>query len=221
MFYLVDKSEKIIFGWSPKCGSTHIKKIYWYYQGLPDKELNTPDDIQELPIDIENYITICIVRDPFARLISGFLDKYNPEINDCQITFAEFINDLVSHKKMDSYYFCMQGIEYFNYADIFDCKKQNEWRIKNSKELYIYKSNKINYAKIEELYQQNIPIDLLNWRIKNKPIRKLRLYKDVYNMDISKYYKYSVDIENFYDMDIKEKIIDFYKSDFYLYLRCK
>ena len=32
MFFLVDTNKKIIFGWSAKCGCSHIKTIFWFLQ---------------------------------------------------------------------------------------------------------------------------------------------------------------------------------------------
>ena len=32
MYFLVDNKKKIIFGWSAKCGCSHIKYIYYFLQ---------------------------------------------------------------------------------------------------------------------------------------------------------------------------------------------
>ena len=32
MHFLVDTNKQIIFGWSAKCGCSHIKEIYWFLQ---------------------------------------------------------------------------------------------------------------------------------------------------------------------------------------------
>jgi len=30
MYFLVDNDKQIIFGWSAKCGCSHIKNIFWF-----------------------------------------------------------------------------------------------------------------------------------------------------------------------------------------------
>ena len=81
MRFLIDTKKKIIFGWSAKCGCSHIKRIFLFLNS--NSIIN--NDIHEkvnkfifnkLPNNIENYTTIIISRNPYKRIISGFLDKY-------------------------------------------------------------------------------------------------------------------------------------------------
>ena len=76
MHFLVDNNKKIIFGWSAKCGCSHLKLIYWFLQTgdatINSKKLHT-NDSKPLPNDIQNYTTIIVTRNPYKRIVSGFL----------------------------------------------------------------------------------------------------------------------------------------------------
>jgi hypothetical protein len=69
--------RKVIFGWSAKCGCSHIKVIYKF---LVENSINFEDrDIKaynELGFIDDSYTIILLVRNPFHRLVSGFIDKY-------------------------------------------------------------------------------------------------------------------------------------------------
>lgn len=80
MIFIVDSINKIIFGWSPKCGCSIVKTIAWYLiEGCSNPEIHTYKDIMDLPEDMEKYTVIMVCRDPFKRIVSGFLDKYNKQ----------------------------------------------------------------------------------------------------------------------------------------------
>ena len=54
MYYLVDNSLNIIFGWSYKCGCMHIKNIFFNLQEFSENIYN------DLPENIEDYTIILI-----------------------------------------------------------------------------------------------------------------------------------------------------------------
>ena len=74
MYFLVDTDKKILFGWSAKCGCSHIKNIYWFLQtdNLENSIHNTSKENNRIPNDIENYTTLIFSRNPYKRLFSGF-----------------------------------------------------------------------------------------------------------------------------------------------------
>ncbi len=84
-FYLFNRLG-IIYNKIPKCGSTSILKSLGCGEGLIDHSLcasgNPRSSHQILPISrstafIRNdYKKIIALRDPYSRLISGFLDKF-------------------------------------------------------------------------------------------------------------------------------------------------
>ena len=77
MYFLIDYEKQIIFGWSAKCGCSHIKNIFWFLKtGKLENKIHTEKDMNKLPNYINHYTTIIITRNPYKRIISGFLDKY-------------------------------------------------------------------------------------------------------------------------------------------------
>ena len=210
MFFLIDVNLKIIIGWSPKSGCSHIKKIIRFLQTNNfDHETHIPDDIGILPNDIENYVTILIIRNPYERLISGFLDKYRKSGEFIQrwkhptITFSKFIDELI---KGD-----------WNMIQEFHFKPQMQdfdEKILKSKELKIYDIKNIDYNLIETLYNKKIPEKILNFKFNHERKSGTILEKYVHDLDMQIYYNYSVPTKYFYNEDLKHKVHEFYKNDF-------
>lgn len=76
---------KIVFGVSPKAGSTHVKYLMEFFRSgmrepyphkIFDDERNALG--AELP-EFPNHFLFIFLREPRARLLSGFLDKYSRE----------------------------------------------------------------------------------------------------------------------------------------------
>jgi hypothetical protein len=214
MFFLIDNKYKIIFGWSAKCGCSHIKRIFWFLQnGDINAQIHTMADYSYLPndIDIENYTCIIISRNPYKRIISGFLDKYrtNGEYRNLwkhnTITFAMFIDELSKNdwNMIDRHHFTSQT------AEAFDNK------ILMSKCIKCFDIENIDYKYIEELYNVKIPLILLEKKEGHE--RKnfnVNLNNYVYNLDMKEYYNYNIDIKYFYNEELKNKVFKFYENDF-------
>jgi hypothetical protein len=213
MFYLVDNNKKIIFCWSAKCGCSHIKKIFWYLQNNNiDNVIHTENDAMKLPDDIENYIVIIFCRNPYKRIISGFLDKYKKDgqyrhlWNYDKITFSDFVDELIKNnwEMIERHHFTPQTSEAFN-KNI----------LTKSKHLICYDIEKINYEYIESIFDKKIPIELLSF--KDNHIRKIYTENyegEVYDLDINIYHNYNVSIQNFYNLAIHNKVYQFYEKDF-------
>lgn len=217
MKFLVDDKKKIIFGWSPKCGCTHIKKIFLYlYKNEINLEANCHPKCaiynKNLPDNIHHYTTIIICRNPYKRLISGFLDKYNSVNGKLRhlwkhdrLTFREFIEELIikNWNVIDKHHFEPQTSDDF------------KEHILNSKKLKIFDIENIDYGYIENLYNKKIPNILLNE--KGVHIRKkyeMNIKTSICDVNIDDYYEHNVEIKYFYDDNIKNKIYGFYKEDF-------
>jgi hypothetical protein len=212
MRFLIDENLKIIFGWSTKCGCSHVKKIFWYLKtNNEDYKIHTKKEDNGLPNDIQNYILILIIRNPYERLVSGFLDKYRPKgvfrklWKDKELSFNNFVNEIIKKNwsVIDNHHFTPQTTEKFN-----------EKLILKSKELKIYDIKNIDYTYIENLYNKKITDKLLNFRGGHERKATIPLEKDVYNLDMKLYYEYNVNIKYFYSEDIKKKVYEFYKNDF-------
>jgi hypothetical protein len=215
MYYLIDKNLKIIFGLSAKCGCTHIKNIYFF---LLNNEFFKGDNIhivcipQKLPNDIENYITIIISRNPFKKIVSGFLDKYSEHgefrrlWKVSNLTFSNFIDELIKNdwKMIDCHHFTQQTSEDFDKSNIM-----------RSKIIKCYDIENIDYNYIEKLYNKEIPLTLKNFKGSHSRQKKDTFFNEyVYNLNIDEYINSNVDIKYFYNEKLKKDIINFYKNDF-------
>lgn len=215
MYFLVDVINKIIFGWSPKCGCSHIKTIYWFLQtNNIVNSIHTTLDINQLPDDIENYTTIIIIRNPYETIVSGFLDKYRIKGQyRClwtapSLSFNQFVDKLIEKdwSIIDKHQFEPQT------HAMFDKK------ITRSKIFKIYDIHHIDYEYIEQLYNKKIPEIVLNTKQGHE--RHLRIKKQeyletyIYDLHIDEYFEYNIHIKHFYNEEIKEKVFNFYRTDF-------
>jgi len=213
MYFLIDEKNKIIFGWSAKCGCSVIKKIFWFLiNGNENNKIHTVKDYNHLPNDITNYTIILIIRNPYERLISGFLDKYRKEGQFIKlwkhniITFSMFVNELISNNwiMVDKHHFTQQTTECFDKNKII-----------KSKCLKIYDIKNIDYKYIETLYNKKIPESILNTKEGHERQKYNDTFdKNIYDLDMNIYYNYNVPIKYFYNKEIKNKVYEFYKNDF-------
>jgi len=218
MYFLVDTVRKNIFGWSPKCGCSHIKNIYWFLQ--TDKLINpihTSNDMNDLPEDIENYTTLIFSRNPYNRIVSGFLDKYSKNGSYRNLwtypllTFTKFVDKLIDcdWNMIEQNHFAPQTTSQF------------DDRILLSKIIKFYDINNIDYEYIEQLYNIKIPDCVINKKEGHERITKnLEIWnnssdnKYVYHLNIDDYIDYNIDIKYFYNEEIKKKVFNFYINDF-------
>ena len=216
MHFFVNNEYKIIFGWSGKCGCSHIKKIYYFFCNNIEKELHADDEYEEeLPYNIEDYTSILFIRNPYKRVVSGFLDKYSKSgvyvdkflVKYDIIKFDTFVDELITGdwSIIDKHHFTPQTTEQFNKSKII-----------KSKSLILYDIESINYECLEKLFNKKIPDKLVNF----KGGHERKVYNEnfnddsVYNLDINKYIKYNVPISNFYNKELKDKVYNFYVNDF-------
>lgn len=212
MFFLVDEKRNIIFGWSAKCGCSHIKTIYWFLQtNSISNSIHTSRDNNILPNNIQNYKSIVIIRNPYKRLVSGFLDKYRNggefrlRWKEPVLSFSKFVDKLVKRewKTIDYHHFIPQTSEQFNN------------KILKSKEINFFDITNIDYKYIEKLYNKKIPETVIN----KKQGHERKLYSQCINYNIStlhidSYINNNIDIQYFYTDEIKEKVYKFYINDF-------
>ena len=215
MYFLVDTNKKIIFGWSAKCGCSHIKNIFWFLQTSNlENSIHTPKDNNELPNNIENYITIIFIRNPYKRIISGFLDKYKKKgqyrylWKDSVLSFSQFVDKLINcdWKTIDCLHFTPQTTEKF------------DKKILHSKIIKFYDIVQIDYEYVEQLYNKKIPEYILNKKQGHERLLNINVenyYNNyVYDLHIDDYIDYNIDINYFYNKDIREKVFNFYINDF-------
>ena len=84
--------------------------------------MHTKKDYNKLPNDIENYITIIFIRNPYKRIISGFLEKYKKKgrlrhlWKNPFLSFSQFVDKLINcdWKIIDRHHFTPQTTEEFD-----------------------------------------------------------------------------------------------------------
>ena len=195
MYFLVDHDKKVVFGWTPKCGCTHIKKIFYYLINEPNRKIHTALDFTRLnSFEYSDYQFIIIIRNPYHRIVSGFLDKYslhgefrkkwNP---NKMLTFRNFVDELEStrFKYIDSHHFLPQTAEEWN-KNILNCKYK------------FFDLGNIDYQYIENLYSTKIPEELIHFK---------GTHANILNLDY----------HGFYNSELKNKVYTFYKKDFELF----
>jgi hypothetical protein len=210
MRFLVDSKNKVIFGWNAKCGCSHIKTIYLFLQNQENHSIHTIWN-DALPIDIETYTTIIISRNPYKRIISGFLEKYRKDGNfrhlytHNTLTFSKFVNELIQNdwKMIEKHHFTPQTTEHFT------------TKILHSKCIKFYDIENIDYAYIETLYHTKIPNRVLNKKQGHEMTIKSDTFTgNAYDLNIDNYSNYNINFKQFYNKELKYKIFKFYQNDF-------
>jgi hypothetical protein len=212
MRFIVNENKKIIFGWSPKCGCTHVKNMVHFLDEMHLSAIHIYEfDTYELPKNLDDYIIIMIIRSPYKRIISGMLDKYKKKGNfrsmwntNDPLTFKNFVN-----KTFENNYEIID-LEHFS-------PQTSGWFIENlkfHKKTIIYDIEHIDYDYIGSLYQKIITQEVIQLRGNhiNKNTELLTEY--VFDTQIDEYSNYKIPIEYFYNDDLKEKILQIYKDDF-------
>jgi hypothetical protein len=98
MYFLIDDKKKLIFGWSAKCGCSFIKRLFYEYQGVNVDHLTSihTGTYNWLHPYQFNYSKVLFIRNPYKRIVSGFVDKYcirDFHLNIELLTFEKFIHE--------------------------------------------------------------------------------------------------------------------------------
>lgn len=225
MYFLIDENKLTIFGWSAKCGCTHIKNIFYFLKYDKFVEENNHVSMHSIfkwsrlsnnILDNINKFTIIIFcRNPYKRIVSGFRDKYahNGEIrykwpDKKNIRFKKFVNQLGNWKYIDFHHFTPQTSEAFNF------------KITEGKIFKCFDIENIDYDFIEKLYNKKIPSQIINFKgehVKQDLIKDEFKTKNIFDLNLDVYNSYKISYKYFYDEEIKEKVYDFYKNDFLLF----
>ena len=120
--------------------------------------IHTIKDKNRLHDDIENYTTLIFCRNPYKRIVSGFLDKYkkNGEFRHKwkypSITFSQFVDELIKNNwvMIEDHHFTQQISENFDN------------KILLSKTIKFYDISNIDYEYIEQLYNKKIQESVIN-----------------------------------------------------------
>lgn len=219
MLFLVNEQKKVIFGWSAKCGCSHIKNIFYYFQSgkfcKKGESVHRGHDFQALPENLSSYVLIMFIRNPYKRLVSGFLDKYGTEgefrnlwLVSSPITFSNFVDKLVNKSKIiDHHHFTPQTSEHF--CDL----------IREHRTTHIFDIDSIDYSLLESIFDEKLPTEVLEYRGEHcYNYRKMESI-DVFNIVIDEYHGLKPPLYCFYNGDILKKVENFYKEDFDFFLK--
>ena len=203
-------------GWNPKCGCSSVKRIMYYIEKkniVSNGIIHPYNGFSSIPNNIQLYDTIIVVRNPYLRIVSGFLNKYSKWANyrkksiwnEKPLTFEMFVDELITNK--------FKHIDYHHFSHQIDSNFKPDI-LKKSKTFTIYDIENIDYKYIEELISMKLPEELIlpyntNAR-KNNKIQD----KQLFSINIDDLYKYEIDYRYFYNIDIKKKLSVFYKKDF-------
>jgi hypothetical protein len=215
MYFLDDKERKIAIGWSAKCGCTHIKKIFYYFQNNKiDNSVHRKEEYEKINIEFDpDYIIILIIRNPYERLISGFLNKYHNNSGykrylwkkNKELTFKNFVEELCTDnfKILNKHHFTPQLSENWN-----DDLKERK--------LFIYDINDIDYGFLEDVFEKNIPKELKENRgghENKKEIIDTFSQGNIYDLTADKYNDFRPATKLFYNEEIKRDVTIFYGKD--------
>ena len=236
MYYYISHKRKTIITHIAKNGCESLRYLLLKDEGIFQEEMDIwnkmSQNIIHDPHHVRYFITqkgyklITIVRDPYRRLVSGYVDKilgnnynylqfckqimkfYRRDFNDKKrVTFEEFVNYIVAHKNyntMDEHFKPQPYCYHLNMPKNNIMKLEN---IKPIKEFFTeqgFTQNFINYNK-EVIHHYKTRIDH-----NEKVFNKTADYFSQFKKTIPKY-------EYFLNEDLKEKIYTFYKRDFVIY----
>jgi len=214
MYFLTDRYNKVIFGWSAKCGCTHIKNIFYFLTGnRPFTDLHRQDSYGDLPKDYHDYTIIIVTRNPFERIVSGFKEKYMEGkfklkgYDRTSLTFNQFTEELVENK--------FKNIELHHFTHQLSEKWRDE--LSSHKNIKFYDLNFIDYGYISSLYKGRvITEDVKNFRGTHNISKKItgKHENPVYDSPYALYMDKKVEVSLFYNDVISQRIKSFFMKDF-------
>lgn len=219
MFFTINEKKKVVFGWSAKCGCSYVLNLFYKLSKIDNPKVfydynNLNSKTKE---EMKEYTIVVFIRNPYKRLVSGFLEKYGKQefYNNLpqkkNITFLEFVNILHTRpEKIDKHHFTPQTSEAFNPRTIEDkfsvCKRFEIMDIEN-----------VHFEILREIFDFQDSFSTVRKSINEdhthhhlKEIHSVTLY-DLPIKDLSDV-KY--EITQFYNKDIQKKVQSVYASDF-------
>ena len=159
------------------------------------------DSLNFITFEHNSYTKILFIRNPYKRIVSGFLDKYVTGIYSLDInnlTFEKFVDELDSNKlkHIDCHHFTPQLSEAYQPSIRFD---------------QIYDIENIDYDYIKKPFGKNIDVGgyiKTPYHVSFKGKSFGITLKELRKMQSKPPY------QSFFCKNIKEKVYAFYKKDF-------
>ena len=221
MQFIILEKKKIIIFWSPKCGCSSLKVILCNYLNIDfsknkhvHKNKTLKKMIDKLPKNInyyKDYDILWLIRNPYERLVSGFLNKYiNTQYKipkNCN-NFKDFCKILYNNsKKINKHHFENQTVHNnaWNFLNKLDKSKIKYIETSQVNEISKILNININFVHKNNSKQQNKTIT-------NSKINELWLktFKEVKTLKKQKKINYS----DFYNDELKKLVHKIYKNNF-------
>jgi len=227
MHYIVFDNPKVIFGWTQKCGCSHIKNIAYFLK--TDKILNEHRILHEsftvdaaLPAHLDAYKIFLIIRNPYKRCVSGFIEKICarqyaekdeiwPRNSKLPLTFYNFIYAMVNKTVINFNRF---------FTSHFNPQSKNTAVLENHKNTTVYDLEHIDYQHIGSFFNKNIPPAVINYRGGHEDKNTVVVDKYVGNLLYSEYATVKPLTRNFFCPKTKKLFDNYYKADFH-FLRAR
>lgn len=106
MYFLINTRHRIAFGWSAKCGCTMVKSLFFQLSGIFMPHVHGAWLWAGLPADGGGLEIVVFARNPYERVVSGFIDKYgrsrelvhsDPIPGGDACCFADFVRSIETH----------------------------------------------------------------------------------------------------------------------------
>lgn len=225
MTLLINDEKKIIFEYSPKSNCTVICKMFFEYINLLETAIKYSSWIHNYEQQIYNpkqyiknnipYIKIKFIRNPYDRVVSGYLHVMSTKIYDIlpkQYRNMSFLDFLKSY----------HALKNITYADHFTPQFQKHG-IDFFNEVIKIENLHNEVERINKKYnlQLNSKFSSKHWKLK-KSNNKL-----IENYGIKKWNEVKKDIDNnslpiyksFYNKEIQQLVDKIYHKDIYLYFK--
>jgi len=238
----VNHEHKLLLGITPKCGSSYLRMWFLLLCGEDKQKLEDHFKKDQLPRLIRKYVItstnmknltrykdyykISVIRNPYHRIVSGFLDiicfhrcipkKITYQFDD----FNSFINHLYSDFKSNKHNEIFSNIHFVHQSLNFENKINipvNFWnRVIDMKNLIH------EIQEVEKKIGVDINLNMImnsqedrakkNGIIKSKKILSNQMWNvKIKDLIISELIK---DYSKYYNNNIKDKVYELYKTDF-------
>ena len=218
MFFLISHRPRFIAGWSAKCACTEIKRWYAAATGIPGAADMPAEDLHALIGYGETphtyigrwfywrYFKFAVIRNPYKRLVSGFLNKYVVEKsrpNHGWLTFAEFIDALEAdpdYRLVDLHHFVPQTGEAFPVA------MRRHWRWDAVIDVDNFSTD---MAKVNQRLALDVPLGHAN-----RTPRVGATVAEAWKLTIDELADSSPPYAAFYDDALRARVRRYYRQDF-------
>ena len=214
MYFLIDPIHKVIFGWSAKAGCTHVKYLFCHYGGITlfnSESVHSVCGYHGLPKNYRQFTIVIFVRNPYKRVVSGFLNKASlMNIPSQQNTFDRLTMMLSNDRWND----LDAGGKGYQFRPYLSDKYIPEMKID-----YVFDVECINYNILDQLFGQVLPQELKTFREEHGHCtpseQKIRVnVVPMWKIPHNKLPNPTPTYDKFYNDKLKQRVRIIYQKDF-------